>query len=59
MSIIVCISYIITSLTIKNSYISNALIFSIWVEAVLILPISYKLLNLPYDNYLNYKKGHD
>lgn len=41
----------------KNIYISKALFFSILLESLLVLPISYRLLSLQYNNYKRYKKG--
>lgn len=44
--ILVCISILI-----KNNCIANLIIFAINTEILLINPISYKLLDLPYNNY--------
>lgn len=44
--ILVCISIFI-----KNNCIANLIIFAIYTEILLINPISYKLLDLPYNNY--------
>ena len=41
----------------KNVYISKAMFFSILFESLLVLPISYRLLGLQYNNYKRYKKG--
>lgn len=35
--------------------ISNHLLFGMLAATLMILPISYKILDLPYDNYKNYK----
>ena len=41
----------------KNITLQNTLFFSILIETLLVLPISYKLFGLKYNNYKNYKKG--
>lgn len=55
LSIIFAIIYIILIFIIKNSLLKNLLIFSLIFQTILILPITYKLFKLPYNNYLNYK----
>lgn len=57
-SIIYTIILIIVSLII-NSHYSNLIIFSIWIEVFLILPITYKIFKLPYNNYIEYLKNMD
>ena len=54
--IISIIYYIIISYS-KNNYINKLLFFSILIESILVLPITYKLLGVKYKNYMNYKKG--
>ena len=49
-----CIILVIASLIIKNSTISNLFIFGIWNEVFMILPITYKIFNLSYNNYKTY-----
>lgn len=39
---------------VTNSLVSNAVFFSIIIETIMILPVSYKLFNLKYDNYKVY-----
>ncbi len=53
-STVITIIYFVTSLTIKNNFISNALLFSLIVQLFLINPISYKLFKVSYNNYLRY-----
>jgi len=53
-STISCIILTILSLIIKDDIISNIIIFSIWIEIFLILPITYKIFHLSYDNYKTY-----
>lgn len=39
---------------IKNEVICNLILFGIYTEIILILPITYKIFHLPYNNYKNY-----
>lgn len=55
-STIISIIYVILAYYINYSFISNCLIFSLFLENIFISPITYKLFNLPYNNYLNYKR---
>ena len=41
---------------IKDNILSNTLTFAILLEMVMVLPISYKLFGLTYNNYLNYQE---
>lgn len=58
-SIIYTIFLIVLSLLIKDSTISNLIIFAIWIEVFLILPITYKIFHLSYNNYIEYLKNMD
>ena len=49
-----CIILNVISLLINNYVLSNLIIFSIWTEIILILPISYRVFNFSYNNYKNY-----
>ena len=49
-----CIILVFLSLIIKDKTISNLIIFGIWNEVIMILPITYKVFNLSYNNYKNY-----
>lgn len=53
-STIKCIILTILYLLIQNELYSNIIIFSIWVEIILILPITYKIFHLSYNNYKEY-----
>ena len=57
-STIICIIYTFIYLFINNT-ISNIIIFSIWIQIFLILPITYKLFHLSYDNYKTYLLNMD
>ncbi len=48
--------YTILNIVINNNVLSNIITFSILLEAIIVLPISYKLFGLKYNNYLNYKE---
>ena len=58
-TIINCIILIIINLFIKDSIISNIIVLSIWIGVFLILPITYKIFNQPYNNYIEYLKNMD
>lgn len=55
-SSIVLFIYSILLTIIKDNFLSNVIVYSIVLETILILPITYKLFNMPYNNYLNYKE---
>lgn len=56
---IACIILNIIALFIKDSTISNLIIFGIYTEVILILPTTYRLFHLSYNNYKNYKPQFD
>lgn len=49
----VAIIYVILALYLSN-FISNCLLLSLLLEAIFISPLTYRLFNLPYNNYLKY-----
>lgn len=53
-SMIVVILFLIISLLIKNNMIINSMLIAIIIECILINPLTYKIFNLPYNNYKNY-----
>lgn len=55
LSIITTITYIILIIYVKNYY-KNLLFYSIILETIFILPITYKLLGVKYNNYKKYKE---
>ena len=57
-STIICIIYSFTLLLINNSFMSNALLFSMIVECFMVSPIIYKLFKLPYNNYIEFLKNN-
>lgn len=56
-SVGIALVYLILSLIITSSFISNCLIFALATETILILPITYKLFNASYGNYKYYSKS--
>lgn len=56
---LITIIYISIIIICKNIIIKKLLFFSILLEVLLILPISYKLLGLKYNNYLLYIRKED
>lgn len=54
-----CIILNILIIFIKNNIIVNLIILGIYAEVIVILPKTYKLFNMPYDNYKNYKPLYD
>ena len=50
-------SLILTTLIflIKSNIVKNLIIFAMIFQVILILPITYKIFKLPYNNYKNYK----
>lgn len=51
--------YISLTFILKNNFILNSLLFSLLLETIMILPITYKIFKLPYNNYINYLKLHN
>ncbi len=57
LTITLAITYLIYSSIYKdNTIIINTLYFSVLLEVILILPCTYKLFGVKYNNYKNYKK---
>ncbi len=56
LTVIISLAYTILAYFSK-SIISNSLVFACIMQVLMILPISYKLLGLKYDNYKSYRKG--
>lgn len=58
---IISFIYVLIIIFINNNFISNILLFSLITEVVMIIPITYQLFKIPYNNYMfividNYKK---
>ena len=57
-STILTIIFGITSIIIKNNFVSNCLLMAIVMQNLMISPLTYKLFNLPHDNYKTFIKEH-
>ena len=55
LSIIISAIYITFIFITSNLLVKNMLTFALILETILILPITYKMFKLPYNNYKNYK----
>lgn len=55
-STIICIIYVIISITFNNLFISNCLILAVILQNIVISPLTYKLFKQPYNNYKNFLK---
>lgn len=49
-----CIVLNIIALSIKNTTLSNLIVFGIYTEIFMVLPITYRVFHLSYNNYKNY-----
>ena len=58
-STIKCIIFTFLYLIIRNELLSNIIILSIWIEIFIILPITYKIFHLSYNNYIDYLLNMD
>ena len=54
LSFLISLIYFVLSFVIRNNYVQNCLLFSLIVQNVLISPLTYKLFNMPYNNYKSY-----
>ena len=54
LSFLISLIYFVLSFVIRNNYVQNCLLFSLIVQNVLISPLTYKLFNIPYNNYKSY-----
>ena len=52
---IIAIFYIILSFVIKNNTLSNCFIFAVVIQVIIILPITYRLFGVNYNNYKKYE----
>ncbi|MFT5875641.1 MAG: accessory gene regulator B [Clostridium sp.] len=56
-SMVTAIIYFFISITIKDMFFSNMFIHVLWIEGIVILPITYKLLKRRYNNYEHYSEN--
>lgn len=54
LTVINCIILVLISICVKDNSISNLMIFGIYSEVVVIIPLTYKIFGLPYSNYKKY-----
>ncbi len=59
LTISISLIYLIIIIISNNTYIKNLLFFSILIETLLVLPITYKLLGVKYNNYKRYMRKED
>lgn len=53
-TVLTSLIYTFICLYASNDFLSNAMLFALLIEVGMILPISYKIFKLPYNNYKNY-----
>lgn len=51
LSIIISIIYMTIAIVIKNNILSNCFIFAIVIQIIIMLPITYKIFGVSYNNY--------
>ena len=49
------IIYMTLSIVIKNNTLSNCFIFALFIQIIIMLPITYKIFGVSYNNYKNYE----
>lgn len=55
LSIIISIIYMTIAIVIKDNTLSNCFIFAIVIQIIIMLPITYKIFGVSYNNYKTYK----
>lgn len=55
LSVIISVIYMILSLIIKDNTISNCFMFSLVIQIIIMLPITYKIFGVSYNNYKKYE----
>lgn len=55
LSIIISIIYMTLSLLIKDNTLSNCFIFALIIQIIVMLPITYKIFGVSYNNYKKYE----
>jgi len=58
-TLIVGVVYFVALFIIKQPLIQNALVCAMLIQSVLIHPLTYKIFNLPYNNYKSYVLAKD
>jgi len=54
---ITSIIYLLAIIMVNNNYLENIIFFSVLLQTLLLLPISYKIFGLKYNNYKNYLRN--
>lgn len=55
LSIIISIIYMVLAVIIENNSLSNCFIAALIIQIIIMLPITYKLFGVKYNNYKNYE----
>lgn len=55
LSIIISIIYMTIAIVIKNNILSNCFIFAIIIQIIIMLPITYRIFGVSYNNYKTYE----
>lgn len=55
-SIIIALIYSIFIISTNNHFLKNTLAFSLFIETILICPLTYRIFNMPYNNYKKYSQ---
>lgn len=55
LSIIIATTFMILSIIIKNNVTSNIFMFAIIIQIIIILPMTYKIFGVSYNNYKKYE----
>lgn len=55
LSIIISIIYMTIAIVIKNNILSNCFIFAIVIQIIIMLPITYRIFGVSYNNYKTYE----
>ncbi len=55
LSILIAVIYMSLSLIIKDNTISNCFVFAIIIQIIIMLPITYKIFGVSYNNYKKYE----
>jgi len=56
-SMVTAIIYFFVSISVKDMFFSNIFIHVLWIEGIVILPITYKLFKRRYNNYEYYSEN--
>jgi len=54
LTLIIAFIYVLTFFYIENTFLKNVIVYSMFLEAVLIHPLTYRVFKLPYKNYERY-----